>query len=112
MRRETIDAERVVHREFDLLRTDLVRQLGYLEQARQYRELTREEMRLLKELGERLNMVEDRIAAEIEDIENVAEHERRFPDEAVTTPVVKPQGVQRKIPVEGVTGHTVNLSRR
>lgn len=114
VRRETIDAERVVHREFDLLRKDLVRQLGYLEQARQYRELTREEMRLLKELGERLDLIEERIAAEIEDIEHVPEHARRFPEDASDPTPSAPataRSTTRKIPIEGV-GHTVNLARR
>ncbi len=76
VRFETNDAYQAVREEFGLLREDLLRQIGMLEKAKQDRALTREEMRIFRDLTRRLDAMETHIANEIEDIEKVQEPAR------------------------------------
>ncbi len=69
VKRETREAYGVVNEEFEMLRKELVEQIGTLERAQLSRELTREEMRIFTDLSRRLDTIEKRIAYEIADIE-------------------------------------------
>ena len=84
VKRETGEAYQVVRDEFESLRKELIKQIGMLERANQSRELTREEMRIFTDLSKRLDVIEQRIANEIDDIEYVHESEVR-PSERETT---------------------------
>ncbi len=115
---ETKEAYRVVGEEFDLLRRELVEQIGTLERAQLSRELTREEMRIFTELSRRLEAIEDHIAHEIADIERF-EHDApplrtvdhktlaRYEGETDANKTV------RRSPSEPITlpGHTVRIER-
>ena len=68
IRRETTEAYEAVQEEFAHLRDDIRRQLGMLEQANQSRELTREEIKIFRELSKKLDYIERHIKQEIEDI--------------------------------------------
>lgn len=118
VKRETKEAYSVVGEEFDLLRRELVEQIGTLERAQLSRELTREEMRIFAELSRRLEAIEDRIAHEIADIERFehdAPPERAVDHKTLARYEDKVDGNKtvRRSPSEPITlpGHTVRIER-
>ncbi len=70
---ETNEAHDVARKEFKKLRVELIKQIGMLEKANLSRELTREEMRIFRDISNRLENMEKRIVQEIDDIEVVTE---------------------------------------
>ncbi len=106
VRRETDQAYRAVQDEFSNLEQDMVKQIGVLEQANHARKLTREELRILTELREKLNKIQEHISSEIDDIEPVA-HELRVPpkrqrEESALARVRETQPSKRTITIERV----------
>jgi DNA replication initiation complex subunit (GINS family) len=77
VRKETQEAYQVVAEDFRALRDEMVRQIGMLEKANQSRELTREEMRIFRDLSRRLDHMEDHISSEIDDIEEVCDTDEK-----------------------------------
>lgn len=78
VRRETQEAEEVVHKAFKQLRKDVLEQLKLLKRVEDSRDLTREEERIQKVLGDRLVELESAISEELEDLEqdgNVQHHD-------------------------------------
>jgi hypothetical protein len=108
VRRETTEAYEVVNEEFTLLRDDLRRQIGMLEKANQSRELTREEMKIFKELSRRLDYIERHIEQEIEDI---SEHDAPT---GKATVLPSRDDVQNKSNVAPAapSAHTVRIERK
>ncbi|MBP9749697.1 MAG: hypothetical protein KBD21_03125 [Candidatus Pacebacteria bacterium] len=122
VKRETREAYSVVNEEFEMLRKELVEQIGTLERAQLSRELTREEMRIFTELSRRLDTIEKRIAYEIADIERFEESvpaERNIDHEtlqkyregngATDTHIVR--SPKSKDPIHS-PGHTVRIEAR
>lgn len=126
VRRETNEAFSVVRHEFEELRDDLRKQIGVLERANQSRQLTREEMRIFNDLSKRLDVIEARIAQEVDDIEEVEEeghvsqqvsHQTIKTYEPTTTPerqkvrFVKKQADGQQLVEPTKHGHSVRISR-
>jgi len=70
VRRETLDALKKIHREFDRLRDETQETLRLLERAKTKRELTAEESKIVSQLRKNLDRAEIMIEKEVEDIKN------------------------------------------
>jgi|GEM_PF-1760739 len=112
---ETDEAYYVAQKEFESLRKDLTRQIGMLERANQSRELTREEMRIFRNLSKRLEKIETHIAHEISDIETIEEHPEQEPElareqeQTVGGALEKYRSALQQGEVIGSAGHTVHI---
>lgn len=69
LRKEVREAEVSLHRAFDSLRADIVKQIKLLEKVKTARELTQEEEKVIKQLKRDLAKAEALVEKEIEDIE-------------------------------------------
>jgi hypothetical protein len=67
--KETREAERALHKAFDLLKENMQKQVEMLEKARIQRQLTEEEEKILKQLKKDLGDIERVVRKEIRDIE-------------------------------------------
>lgn len=70
--KEVREAERALHKAFDLLKEDIRKQVKALEETETKRQLTKEEKNILKQLNKDLDDAEELIRKEIEDIERAA----------------------------------------
>lgn len=107
IKRETGEAYGIVRGEFADLRNELVKQIGMLERANQSRELTREEMRIFKDLSQRLEEMEAHISEEIDDIVPVENAWQR-----TQTPVTPQKIHGRRAEVAAPAAHTLKIERR
>jgi hypothetical protein len=71
--KETRDAENVLHKAIDTLKDDIESQIRLLERAKNRRELTTEEDKIIKKLKKDLNEAEKAVGKEIDDIRKDAE---------------------------------------
>ena len=69
LRKETREAEAILHKKFDLLKENMRQQIKTLEKTRAMRQLTEEEEKIIKQLGQHLDDTEVVIEKEIKDIE-------------------------------------------
>jgi len=67
--KETREAERALHKAFDLLKENMQKQVEMLEKARTQRQLTEEEEKIVKQLKKDLGDIERFVRKEIRDIE-------------------------------------------
>ncbi|KKS73628.1 MAG: hypothetical protein UV47_C0041G0010 [Parcubacteria group bacterium GW2011_GWA2_42_80] len=70
LRKEVFEAEKTAHKAFADLRVQVSEQVKILQRASVRRKLTREESKVLKELGEHIDTDEQSVIKEIEDIED------------------------------------------
>lgn len=70
LRKEVFEAEKMTHKAFADLRAQVSEQVKILQRASVRRKLTREESKILKELGEHIDTDEQSVIKEIEDIED------------------------------------------
>lgn len=71
LKKEVFEAEEILRRSFAVLHRDLRRYLNILEKSADQRDFTQEEIRLLKQINQKLDESEHLIREEIEDIEKI-----------------------------------------
>lgn len=71
LRKEVREAEKTLHKAFELLRKDIREQIKLLEKARTKRQLTEEEEKIINHLKKDLDEAEAVVGKEIEDLEKV-----------------------------------------
>ena len=96
LRKEVLEVEKVLHGSFDMLREQLEKQIHMLEHAKTRRELTEEEMKLLRQLRSMLDMEEEEIREEVADIEKVSSHALRS-DKAISRMIRAHRNPTKKI---------------
>lgn len=69
VKKEVQEAEQALHKAFDLLKEDIQEQIELLEKVKSKRELTEEEIKIIKQLKKDLDDAEKFVRKEIEDIE-------------------------------------------
>ena len=74
IRKEVNEADKVLHRAFKILRTDLEDQMNNLLKVKKQRDLTKEETKILNTFKKNFKEAEDVLTKEIEDIEDSIDH--------------------------------------
>jgi len=111
VRRETGEAYGVVRGEFKELRAELIKQIGVLEKANQSRELTREEMRIFRDLSRRLDRIEEHISEEVDDIADIDDVVAETATTSIEAPRTVAPGESAQHPAGGSV-HTVHIQPR